>query len=367
MVIMNLITQIILRMDFAMGRATPSFKFISCMAAISVAASSVGGCLLLPEAAPLLGHERKKRILYDVIRGVQCEIRQAVRFQIFGDPSRGIRGDRNGANGKPKLAWFEQWNALIDLDLKIEDKLSFNPGVSLKTPNWVDAHVGLGDYKTPRTVGQSYNFDFGGGITYNAVREDKVTYSYPFSMFLNEPQNGDPEGPCYKIGGITIEADLKIGDWLDDVLEPIKKCAFLGWTIANANEEETTLPLLDSRAIALDPDCEKIDFTKYPVGDPVKSIEHTITFRLSFNANATPTWSLVRVATNAHPLFSADRNDTSTLLMTFGPPGGWKADPTRVSKIRNVKMGVGRQGVDELSAVMLLTHQAQQIRSGILP
>ncbi|MEF3366111.1 hypothetical protein V3H18_06125 [Methylocystis sp. 9N] len=344
-----------------MGKtASHSFKLIACIAAISVVSSGLAGCLLIPEAAPLLGHEWKKRVLFDVIRGVQCEIRWAVRNQ--------IERDRDHEYGKRKLTWFENWNALIDLNLQVEDSLAFNPGVSLKTPNWVDAQVGLGDYTKPRVVPQFYNFGVGGGLSYNASREDIVQFAYPFSQFVNDPEPIalTPES-CYKIGGIAINANLKINDWLDDVLEPIKKCAFLGMP---AREDETMIPLLSGEP-PLSRECRDLDFAQYQAGDPIKTINHKITFKLSFNMNATPNWSLVRVATTSAKLFDATRKDTSELLITFGPPaGGARSAPARGAAARSVvrrtvKPGVALSQYNDISVEMLLTHNALQIGSAV--
>ncbi len=337
--------------------ATHSFRLIAGVVAVSVACSQLAGCILVPEAAPLLGHEWKKRVLFDVIRGVQCEIRWAVLTQ--------IARDRDGEYGKRKLAWFENWNALIDLNLRIEDALAFNPGVSLKTPNWVDAQVGLGDYTRPRVVSQSYNFGFGGGVTYSASREDKVQFSYPFGQFINETEPAASRESCYNIGGVVINADLKIYDWLDDVLEPIRKCAFLGMP---AREEETVIPLLSSEVV-LTEKCRNADFSEFQGGDPIKSISHKITFILSFNANATPSWNLVRVATTSARLFDANRKDTSELLMTFGPPaGGGKTKPPRATPARSVVRRTIKPDVTTaggISVEMLLTHNALQIGSAV--
>ena len=123
-------------------------RSISFIAAICLIAPGLSSCIL-PEAAPLLGHERKKRILYDVIRGVQCEISNAVRYQ--------IKRDQAGQWGARKLEWLETWNALIDLNVKVDDSVAFNPGISFLTPNLPDAVVWLAN-TTRHTVQQSYRF-----------------------------------------------------------------------------------------------------------------------------------------------------------------------------------------------------------------
>lgn len=335
-------------------------RSIACLTAICLVACNLAGCLLIPEAAPLLGHEWKKRIMFDVIRGVQCEIRWSVMEQ--------LKRDRSGDYGARKLVWFEKWNALIDLNLQIEDALAFNPGVSLKTPNWVDASVGLGDYSQPRAVAQSYNLGLGGGVSYTTSREDKVQFAYPFGIFVDDGQpHLDSPARCYNIGGVAISANLKINDWLDDVLEPIRKCAFLGLP---AREDDPITPIVGGSEVILTDTCRRMDFSKSIGGDPITSISHKITFRLTFNANVTPSWDLVRVATTASPLFDASRKDTSELLMTFGPPApGARITSLKVALARGAPKQSPRADSlalgSRISTEMLLTHNALQIGSAV--
>ncbi len=193
-------------------------KFVCCeAAAIGLTALSLSSCFV-PEAAPILGHDAKKRIFYDVVRGVQCEIRHAVLKE--------LQDDKSSLWGRRKLAWLEGWAATMDLNLKIENMVAFNPGFRLKAPNWLDAHVSRADGSTV-TAGQSYSIGIGGGVSYDTTRYDKVQFAYEFRTFTKNGKE-DFEDQCYKIAGITVEGDLKLYDWLDDVLEPVRKCAFFG-------------------------------------------------------------------------------------------------------------------------------------------
>jgi len=339
------------------SRSNP-FKALACLLVVSLLSSGLSGCLIVPEAAPLLGHDWKKRILYDVVRGVQCEIRYAVRDQ--------IERDRKGEWGNRKLSWFESWNALIDLDLQVDDSIGFNPGVSLITPNWVPAHVSMGDFReTLKPVEQGYNFGIGGGLNYSAARQDKVQFAYPFGQFLHEKEPTPTSAEqCYNIGGVTIDSNLKISDWLDDVLEPIKKCAFLGREAAN---DRPIVPLFTSE-VEQTQKCHDMDFSKEYGGDPIVTINHKITFTLTFSANASPNWNLVRISTTNNPLFGASRKDTSELLMTFGPPEKGKGDrPLWVMGKGGKRIAVAQRSTTSsgISPVMLLTHNALQIGSAV--
>jgi hypothetical protein len=331
-------------------------RSISFIAAICLIVPSLSGCII-PEAAPLLGHERKKRILYDVIRGVQCEISKSVREQ--------VRLDRAGQWGARKLEWLETWNALIDLNVKVDDSISFNPGVSFLTPNLPDATVWLAN-TTRHTVQQSYRFGVGAGVQYNPSREDMVQFAYPFELFLKERReliDLSDTRPCYSIAGVTIEADLKLNDWLDDVLEPVKKCAFLGFPLDVEQAQRMTMFAGEAEQSE---DCYKTDFRKILMGNPISTLTHQVQFVIRFDVNATPSWSLVRVSTSNAPLFDASRKDTSTLLITIGPPAG----KTALTKVVWPKNSRGRGGpppimspLSLLSPEMLYTHQAYEIRA----
>lgn len=292
-----------------------AFRVFSSIGALCAMAHPLSGCLI-PEALPVLGHDVKKRIFYDVVRGVQCEIRHAVLSE--------LRDDRLHRWGARKLAWLEDWVAQMDLNLNITDKIGFHPGVSLKMPNWMDAKVWRAD-GTTTTVGQNYNFGIGAGIDYEANRYDKVQFAYDFVKFAKDERE-DLGKSCYRIGGITIEGDLKLGDWLDDVLEPIKACAFSGAPLDPSEDKDAENPLaLLGGPPPQSEACKATDLTKEYKGknSPIQAFNHKITFTLTFDVNATPQWNLVRIAAGASTagspgvLFDANRKDYSELLISL--------------------------------------------------
>jgi len=209
--------------------------------------------------------------------------------------------------------------ATMDLNLKLDDKIAFNPGVSLNTPSWMDAKVWRAD-GTSIIVPQGYNFGIGAGVSYGVSRYDKVQFEYDFKTFVNN-QNENPEAPCYKIAGFSVEGDLKLFDWLDDVLEPVRKCAFAGIPF-EPGVDETQGPLeMLSGPPQISQLCKATDLTKAYKGknSPIKGFHHDITFLLTFDANVTPRWNLVRVSATGNPLFDASRTDFSELLISLGP------------------------------------------------
>jgi hypothetical protein len=76
-------------------RTSFSFKSVSCVAALCSVVSSLAGCSL-PEAGVLTGHTNKKEMFYAVVRGVQCEIHQAIYEE--------VNLDRDSA----QLGWLKQ-------------------------------------------------------------------------------------------------------------------------------------------------------------------------------------------------------------------------------------------------------------------
>jgi hypothetical protein len=203
---------LLLEKDVIIARAPAFYQFAPFLLAAAIAGSSFVGCSV-PETAFSDAHEQKKALFNAVVRGVQCEIRRAVKDQVRD----------------PRVAWLKNWSALIHLNLKFDTTLAFNPGVTFKTP-MVPAEVTLGDHST-QVFSQMYSFGVGGNFSGQAIRTEDVTFFYPFdAAFFNTPD--DPGTSCYRYGGLTIGANLKLGDWLDDVLEPVKNCAFAGLPVA---------------------------------------------------------------------------------------------------------------------------------------
>jgi hypothetical protein len=152
-----------------------------------------------------------------------------------------------------------------------------------------------------------------------------VTFFYPFdATFFNTPD--DPATlSCYRYGGLQIGADLKLGEWLDDVLEPYKKCAFAGRPAAGppASVLGYELASEDDGAQCTPEELLRLGYSK---DNPIKAFSHEITFVITFEGGVTPSWNLVRIQSPiVSPLFGARRRDTSDLIITLG-----SADTTEV-------------------------------------
>ena len=296
--------------------ASVLLKSISIVVAVSFASATVTGCLPI-EAEGLIGHPNKKELFYAVVRGVQCEIRKAIYEQVTNP----IYGER--------LKWLRGWSSLMHFKFTFDTLGTFNPGVTFHTPNLPLAHIWHAPdtfedrtLTLPRNVPQSYDLGIGASVSADAVRVEDVEFFYPFSKDFWAQAERDPPGEgCYRIGGFTIGGDLKLREWLDDVLEPIKRCAFIG---VPALRSSTVLPIvgydLGSEEDGGQCPSEYIKNLGYSKDNPIKTFSHDVSFIIEFSANATPVWNLVRISTSSAPLFAARRKDTFELIITLGSP-----------------------------------------------
>ena len=292
-------------------------KSISIVVAVSFASATVTGCLPI-EAEGLIGHPNKKELFYAVVRGVQCEIRKAIYEQVTNP----IYGER--------LKWLRGWSSLMHFKFTFDTLGSFNPGVTFHTPNLPLAHIWHAPdtfedrtLTLPRNVPQSYDLGIGASVSADAVRVEDVEFFYPFSKDFWAQAERDPPGEgCYRIGGLTIGGDLKLREWLDDVLEPIKRCAFIG---APASRGSTVLPI-----VGYDLGSEE-DGGQCPVGickelRILQRQSHKDVFARRifhyriFCRMRRPVWNLVRISTSSAPLLAARRKDTFELIITLGSP-----------------------------------------------
>jgi len=260
------------------------------LAALSMGSFSLSGCGI-PEVAPLMSHDEKADLFAAVIRGVQCEIRHAVLKEMQQDS---------------QLRWLQNWTAIINMSLSFKNMAQFNPGATLNTPMIPGNVFFPGGVSVP--VPQAYNLGLGGGVSGSMTRKESVEFFVDFHDFLKAPSSSNEV--CYRHDGLTIKGDLKLADWLDDALEPVKQCAFDGGP-------EIEYEGLSTRA-AMDMRRRECMVQR----NPIRTLSHKIDFDITFTGGVTPTWTLVRVSSPvpaSPPLFGVSRADTSELLLTLGP------------------------------------------------
>ena len=177
----------------------------------------------------------------------------------------------------------------LTLDLQVDETGALNPGVSFITPmhTGVTNFVGFPFVSSP----QSYSLGLGGTLSSQATREDKFANYWDVEK-LKRNLVGDtcPKTPEHG-SSFLLESDLGINQWLHDHLIP-----------------EILYP--SSQLDKNEDPAFKQDILSYHVK-----------FIVISSGSVTPTWKLVRIATNngAIPLASANRTRTHDLLITFGP------------------------------------------------
>ncbi|WP_024749860.1 MULTISPECIES: hypothetical protein [Methylosinus] len=111
--------------------------------------------------------------------------------------------------------------------------------------------------------------------------------------------------------------DLKLRDWLDDVLEPFKQCAFVG----SAGTGRSGALVGIGEGASGESSCNEEELREFGKGkdNPIKIFAHNVSFRLTIGASASPSWNFVRIdAPLSAALFNVNRTDTSTLIITLG-------------------------------------------------
>jgi hypothetical protein len=281
---------------------------------IMMVSSILGACgRYVPEVQEFWGDENDASINVNNIAGqVACELGQALREVIQYDID----------NPPRRLKSLEKWGAQVTLNLVVEEKSTFNPGVSLNTPMH-NATVNFAGETLPSAGGalvatlispstysflslpQSYSFGIGGQLSSAATRTDKYQFLYKVSDFLkggSHWQEGRTDRTCLprNPANATLfpQTDLKIGEWVRAMVLPARTG------------------------------------TGDPTPTAANGITHDVKFVIVTDGNVSPNWKLVRVSANTfpnNPLFDASRTRTQEAIITVGPlsegGGGGKGKP----------------------------------------
>lgn len=76
-----------------------------------------------------------------------------------------------------------------------------------------------------------------------------------------------------------------------------------------------------------------------PKDPPIDNLTHSVQFILAAGANATPSWTFVRIKTGSSPLLSVSHSYTQTLSIVLASPSGGKASPSAEQQL----LGLGFQ------------------------
>ncbi|MGY3238127.1 hypothetical protein ACVWZ4_001216 [Bradyrhizobium sp. USDA 4472] len=243
----------------------------------------VGGCgTYLPDIVAPNEPHATAFLINRILNHAKCELRDAVIAAHNNDLKNALRCHTR------RLTWLDKAKAKITIKLIAEEKGSLNPGLSFKQllPSATTNFSNRTSISTP----QSTALGLGGLLQADATRTENIDYTYDVAAdFLNNQTHDLVEPrPCIEKGGIFLDADLKVQDWLDGA----------------------TLPFLISANVPSE------------VGTTAPDVlTHEANFVAMANGNITPSWTLVNVSANtAANLIAAGRTTTGDIIISLGAP-----------------------------------------------
>jgi hypothetical protein len=250
---------------------------------LAASAGTVSGCgTYLPDIVTSNEPHATAFLINKILNHAKCELRDAVITAHNKDL------ENAGRYHNRRLKWLDGATAKITIKLIAEEKGTLSPGVIFK--QLLPSVVTNFSNKTSVTTAQSSSVGLGGLLQADATRTENIDYTYVIKTdFLGNQTEGPVEPrPCIEPGGIFLEADLKIQDWLDGA----------------------TLPFLISAAVPSEADNTAPDV-----------LSHEANFVAMANGNVTPSWTLVNVAANTTgTLAAAGRLTTGDLIVSLGQP-----------------------------------------------
>jgi hypothetical protein len=227
----------------------------------------------LSETGQVLSVGTSQLLVQAIVDSIHCELRNAVTNVIDEDKSVA----KLNPGGRRSAAWLDKWVAQIGLTLTVEEKTSLNPAV-------------LWSPLSPIT--SVFTLAGGGTLSSDATRIDKLGYLYTVRELyaLGEcPKDRIVQNSKAPTGSLLIQSDLKLREWLFD-------------QVFNVATGEYSVPTA--------------------ITTPLKQnvLSHEVKFEVVTTGTLTPAWKLTRVTFNqTGTLFSATRDRTHDLVITFGP------------------------------------------------
>jgi hypothetical protein len=240
-----------------------------------------------PNTSPL----DEETMVQEIVRSVRCELRTSITRIILQDQSDA----RRRVSGKRYTDFLNGWGVEVALNLTVVEKGSVSPTVLL----------------TPPSIP---TFTLSGGLSGSseATRIEKMNTFYTIKQLFRpgQPRCERSDGNWY--GSLLIASDLHL------------------------------YTMLESRI-----GVAALDYADLPGAGDKNVLSENISFKLETTGNVNPSWKLVRATVNpSGNLFSASRDNTQELVITFGP-------------IDRAKGG------RSLIAIAEQAHQNSQLQSGI--
>ena len=226
----------------------------------------VAGCGTYVPAIQEIPGADSERLVQAIVGSIKCEIKDAVVWLINDDRTNAL------LYKQPRTTdWLLDWGAQVQVTLQVNEQSAISPS---------------GLY-FPMNI---FFLNGGANLSSSATRIDILNYYYTVpemygsgkycteTLKMNNRTN-------YPTGSLLIQSDLKVKEWLSDV---VRGLATDNISFANKNAKN--------------------------------AISHEVKFEIITSGNITPMWKLVHATINPNsPLLSASRDRTHDLLITFGP------------------------------------------------
>jgi hypothetical protein len=221
---------------------------------------------------------------------IKCELHFAVQqaLDLAKADKKNTDIDPQNYPPHPGVDWLTKWGANVSMKIIVDEKSTLAPGLSFNSPmeNIISTFSKGGNVTSP----QSFSFGIGASVSSDATRTENLSFYYPFSDLLAEGRIKKED--CRNVSAATIEADLKIDDF-----------------IRSKYESATTGGLL----------LHKVGVPEDGSVSPFLTFTYEIQFVVTTSGNATPTWKLVHLSANpTGPLLSLSRSRTDDVIITMG-------------------------------------------------
>jgi hypothetical protein len=148
---------------------------------------------------------------------IKCELHFAVQhvLDLADQDEKNTKKDPINYPPHPGIEWLQKWGATVSMKITVDEKSTLAPGLSYNSPmeNIISTFSRGGNVTTP----QSFTFGVGASVSSDATRIENLSFYYPFSDLLAE--GTITKDDCRKVSPATIEADLKIDDFLKSKYE----------------------------------------------------------------------------------------------------------------------------------------------------
>lgn len=212
-----------------------------------------------------------QQLVEAIVQSIHCELKNAITDVIDKDHQFGVAN-----HGIRYTDWLlNDWGVQLALTLTIEEKSSISPNA-----------VGL----PPSPATAIFTIAGGATLSADATRIDKLNFYYTVAELYDKTHphcvpGTEPPRP----GSLLIQSDLGLKEWL------FSQVMLYG--------------------------TDEVGVYTSPKGVFKQNVlSHEVKFEVVSSGNITPAWKLVRATVNqSGSFFSASRDRTHDLLMTFGP------------------------------------------------